>query len=102
MRQRIVESRAAQSPAVGSLSMKTGEPRGYVLTFRCINCGKHEVFANYPTEHITPEDRIRDRIYQVTCNSCGWRGDVCGVVRKNSADLEFISVTMLQSLVVSY
>jgi len=51
--------------------MKTGEPRGYVLTFRCINCGKHEVFANHPTEHITPEDRIRHRIYQVTCNSCG-------------------------------
>ena len=79
MRQRIVESRAAQSPAVGSLSMKTGEPRGYVLTFRCINCGKHEVFANYPTEHIIPEDRIRGRIYQVRCNSCGWSGDACGL-----------------------
>ena len=67
--------------------MKTGETRGYVLTFRCINCGKHEVFANYPTEHIIPEDRIRDRIfrpeglyiYQVRCNSCGWSGDVCGL-----------------------
>ena len=79
MRQRIVEARAAQSPAVGSLSMKTGEPRGYVLTFRCINCGKHEVFANYPTEHIIPEDRIRGRIYQVSCESCGWNGDACGL-----------------------
>src|SRR5215469_12744241 len=79
MRQRIVDSRAAPRPAVGSLSMKTGETRGYVLTFRCINCGKHEVFANFPTEHITPEDRIRDRIYQVRCNSCGWSGDVCGL-----------------------
>jgi|SRR5215831_8708062 len=59
--------------------MKTGETRGYVLTFRCINCGRHDVFAQYPTEHITPEDRIRERIYQVTCNSCGWSGDVCGL-----------------------
>src|SRR5262252_4765688 len=31
--------------AVRSLSMKTGKTQGYVLTFRCINCGKHEVFA---------------------------------------------------------
>lgn len=59
--------------------MKTGETRGYVLTFRCINCGKHEVFANYPTEAVEPEDRIRGRIYVVTCNSCGWSGDACGV-----------------------
>jgi predicted RNA-binding Zn-ribbon protein involved in translation (DUF1610 family) len=59
--------------------MKTGKTRGYVLTFRCVNCGEHDVFANYPTEHITPEDRIRDRIYQVRCNSCGWSGDVCGL-----------------------
>jgi ribosomal protein S27E len=59
--------------------MKTGETRGYVLTFRCINCGKHEVFANYPTEHIIPENRIRGRIYQVRCNSCGWSGDAFGL-----------------------
>jgi ribosomal protein S27E len=59
--------------------MKTEEARGYVLTFRCINCGKHEVFGNYPTEHIIPEDRIRGRIYQVRCNSCGWSGDACGL-----------------------
>ena len=25
--------------------MKTGKTQGYVLTFRCINCGKYEVFA---------------------------------------------------------
>jgi len=74
-----VESRAAHRPAVGSLSMKTGETRGYVLTFRCINCGKHEVFGNYLIEHIIPEDRIRGRIYQVRCNSCGWSGDACGL-----------------------
>jgi len=59
--------------------MKTGETQGYVLTFRCINCGKFEVFAKYPTEGIEPEDRIRDRIYQVRCNSCGWNGDACGL-----------------------
>jgi hypothetical protein len=59
--------------------MKTGETRGYVLTFRCINCGRHEASANYLTEHIIPEDRIRDRIYQVRCNSCGWSGDACGL-----------------------
>jgi ribosomal protein S27E len=58
--------------------MKTGKTRGYVVTFRCIKCGNHEVFADYPTEHIIPEDRIRDRIYQVRCNSCGWSGDACG------------------------
>jgi len=59
--------------------MKTGKTRGYVLTFRCVNCGKDEVFASYSTEHIMPEERIRDRIYQVRCNSCGWSGDVCGL-----------------------
>ena len=38
----------APRPAVGSLSMKTGETRAYVLTFRCINCGRHDVFAHCP------------------------------------------------------
>ena len=59
--------------------MKTGKTQGYVLTFRCINCGKHEVFAQYPSEGIEPEKQIRARIYQVTCNSCGWNGDACGL-----------------------
>ena len=59
--------------------MKTGKTQGYVLTFRCINCGKHEVFANYPTDGIAPDDQIRGRIYQVTCISCGWSGDACGL-----------------------
>ena len=40
--------------------MNPGKTQGYVLTFRCINCGKYEVFANYRTEHIVHEDRIRD------------------------------------------
>jgi hypothetical protein len=45
--------------------MKTGKTQWYVLTFRYINCGKHEVFANYPTDGIAPDDQIRSRIYQV-------------------------------------
>ena len=59
--------------------MNTGKTRGYVLTFRCINCGQHEVFAQYPAESGAPEDQVRARIYQVTCNSCGWSGDACGL-----------------------
>ena len=52
---------------------------GYVLTFRCINCGKHEVFANYSTDEVEPEDRIRGRVYKVSSNSCGWNADACGL-----------------------
>ena len=59
--------------------MNTGKTQGYVLTFRCINCGKHEVFAYYPTEGIEFEGQIRARIYEVRCNSCGWNGDACGL-----------------------
>ena len=46
--------------------MKTGKAQGYVLTFRCINCGKYEVFAKYPTGEIEPEDQIRGRLYQAS------------------------------------
>ena len=59
--------------------MKTGKTQGYVLTFRCIYCGKHEVFAQYPSKGIEAEERIRARIYQVSCKSCGWTGDACGL-----------------------
>ena len=62
-----------------SLSMKTGKTQGYLLTFRCINCGKHRVFAQYPSGRMESEVRIRARIYQVSCNSCGWKGDVCSL-----------------------
>ena len=51
--------------------MKTGKTQGYVLTFRCINCARHEVFASYPTEGIEPEDQIRGRLYHVSCESYG-------------------------------
>jgi len=53
--------------------------QGYVLTFRCINCGKHGVLAQYPSDGMESEQRIRARIYQVSCNSCGWTGDACGL-----------------------
>jgi transcription elongation factor Elf1 len=59
--------------------MNTRKTQGYILTFRCVNCGKHEVFANYPSERLLTEDEIRARIYQVSCTSCGWRGDACGL-----------------------
>ena len=62
-----------------SLSMKTGKTQGYVLTFRCINCGKHGVFAQYPSDGMESEERIRARIYQVSCNLCSWKGDACGL-----------------------
>jgi hypothetical protein len=32
--------------------MNTRKTQGYILTFRCVNCGKHEVFANYPSEQL--------------------------------------------------
>ena len=59
--------------------MKTGKTEGYVLTFCCINCGKHKVFAQYPSDSMESEEQIRGRIYQVSCNSCDWRGDACGL-----------------------
>ena len=62
-----------------SLSMKTGKTQGYVLTFRCINCGKHGVIAQYPSDGMESKERIRARIYQVSCKSCGWKGDACGL-----------------------
>ena len=59
--------------------MKIGKTQGYVLTFRCVNCGEPEVFATYPSENLVTEEEVRARIYSVRCNSCGWRGDACGI-----------------------
>ena len=69
--------------------MKAGKTLGYVLTFRCINCGRHEVFGDYATDEVEPEDRIRGRIYEVTCYSCGWSGEACGqsAIRISRTDL---------------
>jgi hypothetical protein len=55
------------------------ETDGYILTFRCINCGRHEAIARYPTETFEPEEELRARIYHAICSSCGWKGDACGV-----------------------
>lgn len=59
--------------------MTVGETQGYILTFRCVNCGKHEVFARHTSEGVLQEDQVRARIYEVSCASCGWRGDACGL-----------------------
>lgn len=59
--------------------MLCGKTRGYVLTFRCVNCGRYEAFSWYPSEGNVREDQIRARIYQANCEGCGWRGDACGL-----------------------
>ena len=59
--------------------MPSRETQGYILSFRCINCGSHEALARYPTGSIEREEEIRARIYHVSCSSCGWNGDACGV-----------------------
>jgi hypothetical protein len=59
--------------------MKTGKTPGYILTFRCVNCGIQELFADLPSEDSLTEDEIRARIYRASCNSCGWQGSACGL-----------------------
>jgi transcription elongation factor Elf1 len=51
---------------------------GYNLTFRCINCGRHEASASYPSDGVVREDQLKARIYQVNCAACGWKGEACG------------------------
>jgi transcription elongation factor Elf1 len=53
--------------------------RGYLLKFRCLNCGRYEAFACYPSEAVMPMDQIKARIYKANCKACGWNGEVCGV-----------------------
>ena len=55
------------------------ETHRYTLTFRCVNCGRIEPFANYPSEGVVREDEIRARIYEVNCKACGWTGETCGI-----------------------
>lgn len=62
----------------GVCLMVTGNIPGYILTFRCVNCGNREVFATYPSDNSVDEDEVRARTYQASCNYCGWRGDACG------------------------
>jgi transcription elongation factor Elf1 len=58
--------------------MTRTETRGYVLKFRCVYCGRHEVSVEYPCEDVVPMDEIKSRIYEAHCKSCGWNGNVCG------------------------
>ena len=60
-----------------SLDMTVKTP-GYILKFRCVNCGRPTASASYLCEGVVPEDRIRARIYEAKCE-CGWKGEVCGV-----------------------
>jgi transcription elongation factor Elf1 len=53
--------------------------QGYILTFRCINCGRHEASASHPSQEVLPPEQIRDQIYQALCRACGWRSEVCGI-----------------------
>jgi hypothetical protein len=58
--------------------MRTEEAQIYILRFRCLSCGKHDVFAYQLAEETSLEEYIRARMYQVSCNACGWKGSVCG------------------------
>ena len=58
--------------------MTGAETRGYVLKFRCVYCGRHEVSVEYPCEGVVPMDEIKARIYEGRCKACGWNGKVCG------------------------
>src|SRR5215469_10650518 len=75
----------ASAPSIGWLvgsrtGAVLGRPRGTSLLFAVSSAG-HEAFAQYPTWEIGPEEDVRARIYQVSCKSCGWRGDACGLFR---------------------
>jgi transcription elongation factor Elf1 len=52
---------------------------GYNLTFRCINCGRHEASTSYRSDGVESEDQIKMRIYRVNCAACGWKGEACGL-----------------------
>jgi MinD superfamily P-loop ATPase len=52
---------------------------GYILTFRCVNCGRPEASASFACEAVMPNDQIEARIYEANCESCGWKAAVCGL-----------------------
>jgi hypothetical protein len=57
---------------------ETSRTRGYILMFRCVNCGRPEASASLASEGVVPCDQIEARIYEANCESCGWKGAVCG------------------------
>jgi transcription elongation factor Elf1 len=56
-----------------------GTAHRYNLTFRCVHCGRYEASANFRSDQVEREERIKARIYRVQCSGCGWRGEACGV-----------------------
>ena len=50
----------------------------YNVTFRCVNCGRHEASANFRSDQPERQDQIKARIYRVQCAGCGWKGEACG------------------------
>jgi Pyruvate/2-oxoacid:ferredoxin oxidoreductase delta subunit len=57
----------------------SADTRGYLLTFRCLNCGRHEAFASFSSEVPISEEDVKTRILEAVCRGCGWKGQVCGV-----------------------
>ena len=49
----------------------------YILTFRCVYCGR-DLTAKGSFQGEALESQIRARIYEAKCESCGWKGEVCG------------------------
>jgi hypothetical protein len=52
---------------------------GYILLFRCVNCGRPEASATYSSASFLPHYQIEARIYEANCAACGWKGEVCGI-----------------------
>jgi ribosomal protein S27E len=57
----------------------TEHTRGYFLTFRCLNCGKHEAMATVLSNIVLSDQEVKTRILTARCRGCGWTGEVCGV-----------------------
>ncbi len=52
---------------------------GYILTFRCLNCGRQEAFAKVLSGIVLSDEDVKMRIVEASCKACGWAGEVCGV-----------------------
>jgi Fe-S-cluster-containing hydrogenase component 2 len=72
-------SRSQKFRKTRSFDMTAMKTPGYILTFRCVNCGRLEACTHYACERAVSDDQIRARIYEANCEGCGWKGVVCGV-----------------------
>jgi Fe-S-cluster-containing hydrogenase component 2 len=52
---------------------------GYILTFRCLNCGRYEAFASVLSDIALSDEDVKTRLLEATCRACGWTSKVCGV-----------------------